>query len=88
MGRERDPRRLPAWLTQNVLDAYTEAFTASVFTGGLNWYRNTDRSWELTAPWHHAPVITPAYSSPETWTSKPSPVSTKPLRICPGWFPT
>ena len=24
------------------------------FRGGLNWYRNIDRNWELTAPWHGA----------------------------------
>ena len=35
-------------------------FTGAGFTGPLNWYRNLDRNWELTAPWRHAPVTTPA----------------------------
>ncbi|MGH2664142.1 MAG: alpha/beta fold hydrolase [Actinomycetota bacterium] len=51
---------LPGWLTQQDLDAFVAAFEESVFTGGLNWYRNMDRNWELTAPWHHAPVRVPA----------------------------
>ena len=29
---------------------YVEAFERSGFTGGLNWYRNIDRNWELTEP--------------------------------------
>ena len=30
------------------------------FTGGLNWYRNQDRSWALTGAWRDAPVALPA----------------------------
>ena len=30
------------------------------FTGGLNWYRNLDRNWELTAAWRGARVTPPA----------------------------
>jgi hypothetical protein len=26
------------------------------FTRGLNWYRNLDRIWELTAAWHGTPI--------------------------------
>ncbi len=29
---------------------YVEAFERTGFTGGLNWYRNIDRNWELMAP--------------------------------------
>jgi pimeloyl-ACP methyl ester carboxylesterase len=43
----RPPRR-PAWLTEHDLDVYVEAFERTGFTGGLNWYRNIDRNWELT----------------------------------------
>jgi pimeloyl-ACP methyl ester carboxylesterase len=43
------PGLLPAWLTQADLDTYVEAFTRTGFTGGLNWYRNLRRNWELTA---------------------------------------
>jgi pimeloyl-ACP methyl ester carboxylesterase len=32
----------------------------SGFRGGLNWYRNLDRNWELTAPWHGAQIREPS----------------------------
>ncbi|MDH8270681.1 alpha/beta hydrolase, partial [Klebsiella pneumoniae] len=28
--------------------------------GGLNWYRNIDRNWELTAPWQGAKIHQPS----------------------------
>jgi len=46
-GRPLPP--LPAWLTEAEFEHYVEAFTRTGFTGGLNWYRNFDRNWELTA---------------------------------------
>ncbi|MFF2555131.1 alpha/beta fold hydrolase [Nocardia sp. NPDC058058] len=39
---------LPPWLTPDEFDYYVETFTATGFTGGLNYYRNLDRSWERT----------------------------------------
>ena len=33
-----------------------EAYRVSGFRGGFNWYRNIDRNWELTAPWHGAQI--------------------------------
>jgi pimeloyl-ACP methyl ester carboxylesterase len=54
-----DPEVLPPWLTEEDLDELTESY-AEGFTGALNWYRNLDRNWELTAPWHGATVSTPA----------------------------
>jgi pimeloyl-ACP methyl ester carboxylesterase len=44
----RTPRR-PDWLAEEELAVYVEAFERTGFTGGLNWYRNMDRNWELTA---------------------------------------
>ncbi len=38
---------LAGWLPQADLDAFVEAFRASGFGGGLNYYRNLDRNWEL-----------------------------------------
>jgi pimeloyl-ACP methyl ester carboxylesterase len=35
-------------------------FSHSGFRGGLNWYRNIDRNWELTAPWAGAVIRQPA----------------------------
>ncbi|MBL1084577.1 alpha/beta hydrolase [Streptomyces actinomycinicus] len=54
-----DPEVLPAWFTEEDLDALTESFSQG-FTGALNWYRNLDRNWELTAAWQDAPVTRPA----------------------------
>jgi pimeloyl-ACP methyl ester carboxylesterase len=38
----------------------TAEFSRSGFRGGLNWYRNIDRNWELTAPWAGALIRQPA----------------------------
>lgn len=54
-----DPEVLPGWLTEEDLDALTDSY-ARGFTGALNWYRNLDRNWELTAPWQGAVVSPPA----------------------------
>ncbi|MFJ3644226.1 alpha/beta fold hydrolase [Streptomyces sp. NPDC090108] len=54
-----DPEVLPEWFTEDDLDALTESFSGG-FTGALNWYRNLDRNWELTAPWQGAAVTRPA----------------------------
>jgi pimeloyl-ACP methyl ester carboxylesterase len=54
-----DPEVLPAWLTEADLDELADSY-AKGFTGALNWYRNLDRNWELTAPWHGARVTPPA----------------------------
>lgn len=42
------PGRLPGWLTQEDLDFYAAEYATSGFRGGINWYRNIDRNWELT----------------------------------------
>jgi pimeloyl-ACP methyl ester carboxylesterase len=55
-----DPEHLPAWLTEADLDHMAAEFSRSGFRGGLNWYRNIDRNWELTAPWAGAVIRQPA----------------------------
>jgi pimeloyl-ACP methyl ester carboxylesterase len=45
-GGRREP---PSWMSEAELDVYVRAFERTGFTGGLNWYRNIDRNWELTA---------------------------------------
>jgi pimeloyl-ACP methyl ester carboxylesterase len=42
------PDELPAWLTEEDIDIFAREFERSGFRGGLNWYRNIDRTWELT----------------------------------------
>jgi pimeloyl-ACP methyl ester carboxylesterase len=55
-----DPDTLPAWLDDADIDFYTGEFTRTGFRGGLNWYRNIDRNWELLAPYAGALVTVPA----------------------------
>src|SRR5262249_54308403 len=55
-----EPERLPGWLGDADVDFYTAEFERTGFRGGLNWYRNLDRTWELMAPWRGVPVTVPA----------------------------
>ncbi|KAL3697308.1 hypothetical protein R1sor_011384 [Riccia sorocarpa] len=50
----------PKWITHEELQVYVDTFKKTGFTGGLNWYRNIDRSWELMAPWTHVGTPVPA----------------------------
>ncbi len=54
------PEALPSWLTEEDLDYFTEEFQRTGFRGGLNWYRNIDRNWELTPFLDGAKVCIPA----------------------------
>jgi pimeloyl-ACP methyl ester carboxylesterase len=54
------PATLPNWLTEADLDFYVREFERTGFRGGLNWYRNIDRNWELLAPFEGAKVTVPA----------------------------
>jgi pimeloyl-ACP methyl ester carboxylesterase len=60
LGLFAEPETLPAWLTEEDLATFVDQFTATGFTGGLNWYRNLDRNWELTAAWQDAPITPPS----------------------------
>jgi pimeloyl-ACP methyl ester carboxylesterase len=55
-----DPERLPGWLSEADVDFYGGEFARSGFRGGLNWYRNQDRNWELLAAFTDVPVTVPA----------------------------
>jgi pimeloyl-ACP methyl ester carboxylesterase len=55
-----EPRALPPWLTEDDLGYYTTQFTRTGFTGGLNWYRNLRRNWELTEDLSDTKVAAPA----------------------------
>jgi epoxide hydrolase A/B len=55
-----DPQTLPAWITDADIDFYVAEFSRAGFRGGLNWYRNIDRNWELLAPYAGALVTVPA----------------------------
>lgn len=54
------PETLPAWLGEEDLAVYVGEFERTGFRGGLNWYRNFDRNWELLAPFADLRVRVPA----------------------------
>jgi len=54
-----DPETLPGWLTEADLDFYTAEFQRTGFRGGLNWYRNFDRNWELLGAFSAAKITQP-----------------------------
>lgn len=56
----RPPEALPAWLTEHDIDFYAGELRRTGFRGGLNWYRNIDRNWELMAPFAGLRVMVPA----------------------------
>jgi pimeloyl-ACP methyl ester carboxylesterase len=55
-----EPAALPGWLTDHDLDAFVAEFERSGFRGGLNYYRNIDRSAELLAAFSGRTVEQPA----------------------------
>jgi pimeloyl-ACP methyl ester carboxylesterase len=56
----RSDQPLPNWLTEADIAYFAEIYKECGFRGGLNWYRNLDRNWELTAPWHGAQIHQPS----------------------------
>jgi pimeloyl-ACP methyl ester carboxylesterase len=51
---------LPPWLTESDIDFYATEFSRTGFRGGLNYYRNLDRNWELAAPFAGKRIGVPA----------------------------
>jgi pimeloyl-ACP methyl ester carboxylesterase len=51
---------LPDWLTQEDVAFYVTEFTKAGFRGGLNWYRNIDRNWELAGAFQGKQIEQPA----------------------------
>jgi epoxide hydrolase A/B len=60
LGDPTIPRILPDWISEDELSHFVETYRKSGFRGGFNWYRNIDRNWELTAPWHGAQIRQPS----------------------------
>lgn len=48
IGRLGAPVSLPSWLSQEDLDYVVGQFKESGFRGGMNYYRNFHRNWEIT----------------------------------------
>ncbi len=57
---DEPPDPFPAWLTAEDLDHYASEFARTGFTGGLNYYRAMDRTWERTEHVATAKVTQPA----------------------------
>jgi pimeloyl-ACP methyl ester carboxylesterase len=55
-----EPAAAPAWLPAGDFEHYVAAFRRGGFRGGLNWYRNIDRNWALTAPFADLRIRQPA----------------------------
>lgn len=54
-----DPASLPGWLSSG-LDTIAASYARSGFRGGLNYYRNLDRNWQLQASLDGLQVQVPA----------------------------
>ena len=59
IDRLPEPEQLPDWISQDELDHYIAEFSRTGFTGGLNWYRNFDRNWEITPELADAKISVP-----------------------------
>ncbi len=53
------PNQLPAWLTEQDVAFFTNEFKQTGFRGGVNWYRNIQRNWEITPFLDGARIIRP-----------------------------
>jgi pimeloyl-ACP methyl ester carboxylesterase len=51
---------LPTWLSEADIEFYASEFGRSGFRGPLNYYRNIDRNWELTAAFADVMVTVPS----------------------------
>ncbi|MEZ5489415.1 MAG: alpha/beta hydrolase [Gammaproteobacteria bacterium] len=53
------PKGLPDWLTREDLDYYVSQFEQAGFRGGINYYRNFHRNWEITPQLQGASIDIP-----------------------------
>ena len=60
LGNTAEPATMPAWMDATDLAYYVSQFRHAGFRGGLNWYRNLSRNWELTGPWRGCIIQQPS----------------------------
>jgi pimeloyl-ACP methyl ester carboxylesterase len=53
--------KIAPWMSEDELAVYVRAFERTGFSGGLNWYRNIDRNWQLTEGVADRHVAQPAF---------------------------
>ena len=58
-ARDEDVR-VPQFMTEEDVAVYVAEYERTGFRGGLNWYRNIDRNWELTRRFDDRKVELPA----------------------------
>jgi pimeloyl-ACP methyl ester carboxylesterase len=96
------PTSLPPWLTEGDLAYYVQEFSRTGFSGALNWYRNSDRNWELLAAYINARITQPTLFlcgeqdpvfelvGPDTWIERMRlsvpAIQTKVLPGCGHWI--
>ncbi|KAL6208210.1 hypothetical protein ACLB2K_019161 [Fragaria x ananassa] len=50
---------MPAWLLEEDVNYFASKFSKTGFTGGLNYYRAMNLTWELMAPWTGVQIKVP-----------------------------
>ncbi|MEY9941589.1 alpha/beta fold hydrolase [Streptacidiphilus sp. MAP5-3] len=60
-ARDEPAEPRPDWLDEDELSLYVETFEETGFTGGLNYYRNIDRNWQLMEPLDGRTVDQPSF---------------------------
>jgi pimeloyl-ACP methyl ester carboxylesterase len=58
-ARDENPR-VPPFMTDDDVAFYVSEYERTGFRGGLNWYRNIDRNWELTRKYDDRKLEIPA----------------------------
>ncbi|KAL6968540.1 hypothetical protein U1Q18_034343 [Sarracenia purpurea var. burkii] len=58
-GSSHSPIVLPSWLSEEDVNYYVTKFNQKGFTGGLNYYRAMDLTWEQTAAWTGSQIKVP-----------------------------
>jgi epoxide hydrolase A/B len=59
-AQRHDEPPTPRFMTEDDLAVYVEAYERTGFTGGLNWYRNLDRNWEIAGRYADRTIDQPA----------------------------
>src|SRR4051794_21331454 len=59
-AREDEDPRVPPFMTEDDVALYVSEYERTGFRGGLNWYRNIDRNWELTRKYDDRTIEMPA----------------------------
>ncbi len=49
----------PDWLSEEDIGQVVATYSRTGFRGGLNWYRNIDRNWEISGAWDGLPIRQP-----------------------------